>query len=74
MAEVKITKKDISIGKRIKRLRQKVGLTQEKLAEKVRVSTTHVGLVETGHRRMSLKTLQKVAKVLRVKVKDLIPF
>lgn len=69
-----ITKKDISIGKKIRALRHKAELTQERLAEKIGVSTTHVGLVETGKRRMSLKTLQKVAKVLGVKTKDLIPF
>lgn len=74
MAEAKITKKDISIGKRIRKLRHKMGLTQEQLSERVRVSITHIGLVEVGRRRMSLKTLQKVAKVLGVKVKDLIPF
>ncbi len=69
-----LTKNDITIGKRIRRLRKLAELTQEQLAEKINVSTTHVGLVETGYRRMSLKTLHKVAKVLGVKVKDLIPF
>jgi len=71
---VKITKKDISLGKRIKRLRHEIDLTQEQLAEKVRISTTHIGLVETGKRRMGLKTLEKVASVFGMKVKDLIPY
>lgn len=70
----KISQKDTGVGKRIKRFRNKADITQEQLADKVGVSTTHVGLVETGKRRMSLKTLQKVANVLRVKVKDLIPY
>ncbi|MEK7451226.1 MAG: helix-turn-helix transcriptional regulator [Patescibacteria group bacterium] len=70
----KVTKKDSIIGKRIRRFRRKAELTQEELSEKVNVSTTHVGLVETGYRRMSLKTLQKVAKILKIKVKDLIPY
>lgn len=70
----KVPKKDAIIGKRIKRLRRKADLTQEQLAEQINVSTTHVGLVETGKRRMSLKTLQKVASVLKVKVRDLIPY
>lgn len=70
----KVSKKDMGIGKRIKRLRKKADITQEQLAEWIGVSTTHVGLVETGNRRMSLKTLQKVANVLKVKVKDLIPY
>lgn len=74
MTEVKITNKDIRLGKRIKKLRKKAGLTQEGLAEKVRVSTTHIGLVEIGKRRISLKTLEKVASVLGLKVKDILPF
>lgn len=74
MTEIKITKKEIQLGKRIKKLRRKTGLTQEQLAEKVNVSTTHIGLVETGKRRVSLKTLQKIASVLGIKVKELLPF
>jgi transcriptional regulator with XRE-family HTH domain len=71
MSETSITQKDIALGKRIRRLRKQVGLTQEKLAEKIKVSTTHVGLVETGKRRFSLKTLQRVATALGIKLKDL---
>ena len=32
MSQVKITKKDIALGKRIKRMRKKAELTQEQLA------------------------------------------
>lgn len=71
---VKITKKYMLLGKRIKRMRRKAGLTQERLAEKANVSTIHIGLVETGKRRVSLKTLQKIASAIGVKTKDLIPF
>ncbi len=71
---IKITQNEIKLDKRIKRLRKKAGLTQEALAEKVNVSTTHIGLVETGKRRVSLKTLQKIASVLDMKVKELLPY
>ncbi len=71
---VLITGKDIALGRRIKRFRKKSGLTQEKLAEKVKVSVTHIGLVETGKRRASLKTLQRIASSFGVKVKELLPF
>lgn len=69
-----LTKKDEAFGKRIKKLRKRVGLTQEKLADKVNVSTTHIGLIETGKRRVSLKTLQKIASAIGVKAKDLLPY
>ena len=70
----KVTQNDLRLANRIRRLRKQKDLTQEQLAEKVHVSTTHVGLVETGKRKFGLKTLQKVANVLGVKVKDLIPY
>lgn len=71
---VKTTKKDLLLGKRISRMRKKAGLTQEKLAEKINISTTHIGLVETGKRRLSLKTLQKVALAIGVKARNLLPY
>lgn len=70
----KITHNDEALGKRIKRLRNKAHLSQEKLAEKIRVTQTHISLVETGKRKASMETLKKVASALGVKVKDLIPF
>lgn len=69
-----ITKKDIALGKRIKKYRNLAELTQEQLADKVHVSTTHIGLVETGKRHVSLKTLQKIASALGIKANELIPF
>lgn len=71
MNGTRLTNKDIEIANRIRRLRKKKELTQEQLAEKVHVSTTHIGLVETGKRRASLKTLQRIASALGVKLKDL---
>ena len=70
----KITQKDIRLGKQIKKFRNKVALTQEQLANRVKISTTHLGLVETGKRRISLKTLQKIASVFDMKVRDILPF
>ncbi len=69
-----MTKREIELGKRIRRYRHQKGLTQEQLAERVRVSVTHIGLVETGKRGISMKTLSKVAHALGYKVKDLINF
>jgi transcriptional regulator with XRE-family HTH domain len=70
----KMTQKDLAFGRRLYKLRKKAGLTQEELAEKTNLSTTFIGLLETGKRRASLKSLQRIAAVLRLKVKDLINF
>lgn len=66
--------KDYKLGRRIQKLRQQKNYTQEKLAERVGVSVTWIGYIETGYRRPNLAMLSKVANALGVKVKDLIPF
>ncbi len=60
------------LGNKIQRLRKQNGLTQEQLADKVRVSSTYIGFIEQGQRNPSLNTLDKIARVLNVSSKDLI--
>lgn len=74
MATAKITKKDYRLGRKVQRIRKEKGLTQERLAEKLRVSTTWIGYIETGYRRPNLKMIYKIANALGVKVKDIFPF
>lgn len=69
-----ITKKDVRMGKAIRRYRRNLDLTQEQLAEKSRLSTTYIGYIEIGQKKPSLKALHKIADSLKVKVKDLIPY
>jgi transcriptional regulator with XRE-family HTH domain len=70
----KITQNDISLGRKIKKLREKSGLTQEQVAVRTRLTQTHISLVETGKRKASMDALKKIASALDVKVRDLIPF
>lgn len=70
----KITKQDYRLGRKIQKIRQEKGLTHEKLAEKVGVSTTWIGYIETGFRRPNLKMIYKIARALGVTVKDIFPF
>jgi len=69
--ERKITNSDLRFGRKLQRARKKSGLTQEKLADATRLSTTFIGLIETGRRKPSIKTLQKIASALKVDIKDL---
>ena len=46
-----------AIGKRIKIARIKADLTQERLAERIEISPTHLSNIETGTTRVSLSTL-----------------
>ena len=47
---------------------------QEKFAELLNISRTHVGHVEQGRKSPSLELLEKIAKKLKIKAKDLIPY
>jgi transcriptional regulator with XRE-family HTH domain len=68
------TKRDYKLGRKLQKIRKDKGLTQEQLAEKVGVSTTWIGYIETGFKRPNLKFIYKIANVLEVKVKDIFPF
>ena len=51
---------------KIQKYRIKSGYTQENLAEAVDLSTSYVSEIETGKKRPSMKTLEKIAAVLGV--------
>lgn len=62
------------LGKRIAKLRQAAGLTQEKLAEKTDYSVEFISLIERGINAPSVEGCGRIAKALRVAVKDLFDF
>ena len=55
-----------SVGKRIRRLRKQLGLTQEELADKCGLDFRSIGAVERGERNLSLKSLNAIADALKV--------
>ena len=62
------------LGSRIREERKKVGLTQEKLAECVELSTDYIGYIERGKQAPYLKTLEKIAAALGIEVYELFIF
>ena len=54
------------LGIKIKRLRQKRGLTQEQLAEKMEIATRTLSGIESGKNFVTSETLEKVFTVLNV--------
>jgi len=62
------------LGKRIAILRRAAKLTQEKLAEKSGYSIEFISLVERGINAPSVDGCERIAKILRVSVKDLFDF
>ena len=60
------------IGQRIRKFRKAAGLSQEELAEKIDISTTHMSHIETGNTKLSLPVLTDIALHLDVRTDDLI--
>lgn len=60
------------IGQRIRKVRKAHGMSQEELAERVDISTTHMSHIETGNTKLSLPVLVAVAAVLEVRTDDLL--
>ena len=54
------------LGVRIKYLREKAGLTQEKLAEKSGISLDYLGKIEVNINKPGLKTIIKLANARKI--------
>lgn len=59
------------VSARIKALRLELGLTQEQLCERAKISVDAVNRIESGRRVPTLATLEKVAPALGSSVSDL---
>ena len=55
------------IGQKIRKTRKAHGLSQEELAEKVNISTTHMSHIETGNTKLSLPVFVDIAAALEVR-------
>lgn len=60
------------IGQRIRKIRKAHGLSQEELAEKIDISTTHMSHIETGNTKLSLPVFVDIAAALDVRADDLL--
>ena len=56
----------LEIGARIRRQREQIGLTQEQLGEACDLSTSFVGHIERGSRKLSVESLFRIASVLGI--------
>ena len=62
------------VGKNIKKAREKIGLTQEQVAEKAGIHVSYYSRIERGVVNPSLEVLESIAKVLKVKSSEILPF
>ncbi len=56
------------LGLKIKEIRQRNGLTQDRLAEMVSCNTSHISNIENNHTKVSLNVLLAIANVLNTSI------
>lgn len=61
-----------TFGKNVRRVRKERDLSQEALADEVGLAVTYVGQIERGLRNPTLKVVEDIARVFRVKPLDLL--
>ena len=65
---------EIKVGKRIKDLRNKLGISQEELGFRSGVHRTYIASLEVGKRNISIATLEKIVKALDVSLSEFFVF
>lgn len=63
-----------AFGEKMQKVRKSKGITQEELANMLSMHRTYIGLIERGERNPTIRTLYKIAKALKVKSGELLPF
>ena len=61
------------LGLRIKEIRQKKKMSQEELSFESELHRTYISDIERGNRNVSIKNIEKIAKALKVTLKDIMP-
>ncbi|QTA78816.1 HTH domain-containing protein, Cro/C1-type [Desulfonema limicola] len=54
------------LGRRIKSLRKKIGISQEDIAEKTAISSKYISEIERGHTNLSIDIAEEISEVLGV--------
>jgi ribosome-binding protein aMBF1 (putative translation factor) len=63
----------VRFGKRLREIRTRKGISQEKLAELAGLHRTYVSSVERGERNISLINIENLANALGVSMAELMP-
>ena len=63
-----------AVGKRVKELRNKIGISQEELADTAQLDRTYITSVECGKRNISIVNIEKLANALDVTLAEFFTF
>lgn len=65
---------EVKVGRRIKELRNKLGISQEELGFRSGVHRTYIASLEVGKRNVSISTLEKIVIALNVSLSEFFDF
>ncbi len=65
-----LTKRDLSLGERVRSAREAIGLSKRKLAAKVGISDIHLGRIEKNQSEPTVSVLLRIADGLGVDIKQ----
>lgn len=64
----------ILVGKRVRELRNKLGISQEELADLVGLDRTYITSVECGKRNISIVNIEKLAIAFKITLREFFDF
>lgn len=62
------------LGEKLRKAREKSGLTQAEVAEKADITVTYYAMAERGEVNPSFDILHKLIKIFKVNPSDIIPY
>ena len=61
----------LAFGRRVQELRKERNLAQEQLADLAGVHRTYIGMIERAEKNITLCNIERIAKALKLDIKDL---
>ena len=62
----------LNVGKNLRRLRNRLGVSQDEFADLAGLHRTYIGAVERGERNITLSTVQRLATALKTEPEELL--
>jgi transcriptional regulator with XRE-family HTH domain len=60
------------VGRRVRAIRKRIGLTQSALGERAGITPDYLGRIERGHGAVTLETLSRIAAALSTPLRQLL--
>jgi transcriptional regulator with XRE-family HTH domain len=62
----------LNFGKRVRELRERKGISQERLGEMAELHRTYIGMIERGEKNITLLNIEKLSRALGIRISSLL--